>query len=233
MNRYALLLAAALTLSAALPLSARGMFEPPVQLSGTVIEHPSTAPDFTLTDQNGSPFHMADTRGKVVVLSFLYTHCTDLCPFVAEKLKSAHDQLGPDADRTVFVAVTTDPGRDTVKVLADYSRSAGLMDAWHFLTGPLPAVKAVWFDYGVGVDFPTTTAAGEGEVANDAEPVQGLSPQEVSRARGLADAFGGGYEVSHSTPIWIIDTRAMIRIAMEADVTPAEIAGNVRALLGR
>ena len=47
-----------------LPGFPRGMLEPPVRLSGTTIEHPSPAPDFTLTDQDGRPFHMADTGGK-------------------------------------------------------------------------------------------------------------------------------------------------------------------------
>ena len=42
---------------------------------------------------------MAATRGKVVVMTFIYTHCTDLCPFVTMKLKSARDQLGKDADK--------------------------------------------------------------------------------------------------------------------------------------
>src|SRR5208282_454616 len=115
------------------------------KLSGTVIPHPSPAPDFTLTDQHGSQFRMADTKGRVVVMSFIYTHCTDLCPFITLKIKSARDLLGKDADKAVFVAVTTDPGRDTQSVIDAYSRAAGLSDSWFFVTGPLAAVKDVWF----------------------------------------------------------------------------------------
>ena len=169
-------------------------------------------------------------------MSFLYTHCTDLCPYVAVKLKSAREELGPDSARAVFVAVTTDPERDTQKVLAAYTRSVGLVGAWHFLTGPLPAVKAVWFDYGVGVDIQKTAGSdggGSEGSARDPEPIQGLSGDEVNRARGLADAFGGGYEVAHSTPIWIIDRQGRIRATMDADALPSEITGNVRALMSR
>jgi protein SCO1/2 len=100
-----------------------------VKLVGTVIPHPAAAPDFTLTDQKGLPFHMANTKGKVVVVTFIYTHCTDLRPFVTMKLKNAREQLGTDADKAVFVAVTTDPKRDTQNVIAAYSRAAGLFDS--------------------------------------------------------------------------------------------------------
>ncbi len=211
---------------------ALGVLERAPQLHGTVIPHPSPAPDFTLTDQDGRPFHMSGTRGKVVVMSFIYTHCTDLCPFVTEKLKAARGLLGPDADKAVFVAVTTDPKRDTQEVISAYTKSAGLEGAWRFLTGPAPAVKAVWFDYGVGVDLAKPAPAKEGE-ARDAEPSQGLAAADLDRARSLADAFGGGYEVAHSTPIWIIDRAGKIRAAMDADALPSDIAENVRALAGR
>jgi len=212
-----------------------GLFERQVPLSGTVIEHPNPAPDFTLTDQDGRAFRMADTRGKVVVVTFIYTHCTDLCPFVTLKVRSARGLLGADADRAVFVAVTTDPRRDTQEVNAAYTRAAGLAGAWHFLTGPAAAVKAVWFDYGVGVDIQKAPDEGPGAqgTAEDAEPSQGLSADARDQARRMADAFGGGYEVAHSTPIWIIDREGRMRVAMDADCLPSEIAGNVRALMSR
>lgn len=232
MHRPAILFVLALFALRPFPAAAAGIFERPPKLVGTVIPEPSPAPDFTLTDQDGQPFHMADTRGKVVVMSFIYTHCTDLCPFVAMKLKGARDLLGADADKAVFVAVTTDPQRDTRKVIAAYTHEAGLDGAWRFLTGPLPAVKAVWFDYGVGVDIVKPAPGKAGEAA-DAEPSQGLSAPDLDRARGLADAFGGGYEVAHSTPIWIIDRAGKIRATMDADALPSQIAANVRALEGR
>jgi protein SCO1 len=209
----------------------------PVKLVGTVIPHPSPAPDFTLTDQHGLPFHMADTRGRVVVVAFIYTHCTDLCPFITLKVKSARDQLGRDADKAVFVAVTTDPERDTQSVIAAYSRAAGLFDGWSFVTGPLDAVKEVWFNYGVGVDIEKKQSdeppGQTGSKSDEPEPTQGLSPSDVGLAHTIVDAFGGGYDVSHSTPYWIIDRQGRIRAAMDADALPSEIADNVRALMSR
>ena len=47
------------------------------------------APDFQLPDQHGEIIRLSDQRGKVVVLSFLYTHCRDVCPLTAAKFKPA------------------------------------------------------------------------------------------------------------------------------------------------
>lgn len=231
-------LLAALLLAGFTGAFSRGILERPVKLEGTVIPHPSPAPDFTLTDQQGQPFHMADTKGKVVVMTFIYTHCTDLCPFITLKVKEARDQLGKDADKAVFVAVTTDPARDTQKVIAAYSRAAGLFDDWHFVTGPVPAVKDVWFNYGVGVDIEKPAEDGKPEAApggsmTDMQPTQGLSAEDKDVAYTIADAFGGGYDVSHSAPFWIIDRAGRIRASMDADVLPSQIAANVRALISR
>jgi cytochrome oxidase Cu insertion factor (SCO1/SenC/PrrC family) len=181
---------------------------------------------------------MADTKGRVVVMTFIYTHCTDLCPFITLKVKDTRDQLGKDADKAVFVAVTTDPQRDTEKVIAAYSRAAGLYDAWHFVTGPAASVKDVWYNYGVGVDIekpaPKEEPSGKSSNATDEpEPTQGLSPEEVGQAHRIVDEFGGGYDVSHSAPFWIIDRQGRIRASMDADALPSAIAGNVRALIGR
>ncbi len=212
-----------------------GAFERPVTLAGTVIAHGPAAPDFTLRDQHGDPFHMADTKGKVVVMSFIYTHCTDLCPFISVKLKGALSLLGGDAGKAVFVAVTTDPARDTQDVIAAYSRAVGLFDSWHFLTGPMADVKDVWFNDGVGVDIekPADAAATQGSAEDSPEPTQGLAPTEADLARSVAANFGGGYDVSHTTPFWIIDRQGRLRAMLDADAKPSDIAGDIRALMSR
>jgi len=120
---------------------------------------PFTAADFTLTDQNEAPFHLAGMKGKVVVLSFIYTHCTDICPFFALKVKDACTLLGKDAANVVFVAVTTDPKRDVPQVTAAYSQQLGLQDVRHFVSGAPAAVQAVWASYGIGVTVDSTTDA--------------------------------------------------------------------------
>ena len=119
------------------PAFALGESEQPLSgFVGNLLRRPARAPDFTLIDQHGAPFHMATTKGKVVLMTFIYTHCEDTCPFLAIKVKDAHDFLGPDAANVVIVAVTTDPNRDTPQVAAAHSRELGLFDQWYFVGDP-------------------------------------------------------------------------------------------------
>jgi cytochrome oxidase Cu insertion factor (SCO1/SenC/PrrC family) len=230
---------AMLLCGALLPAFGLGRREQPLTgVVGNLLPHPSPAADFTLTDQHGKPFHMADARGRVVLMTFIYTHCTDICPFLSLKVKNAVGLLGGDASQVVIVAVTTDPRRDTPDVTSAYSRELGLDDAWHFVGGTPEAVQAVWANYGIGVtvDPDTAAAAPRGEQkagpAQEAdEPVQGLTHTDLALAGRIAQEFGGGYDVGHSAPFWIVDKKGMIRIGMDAGATPAGIVTNVRALL--
>jgi cytochrome oxidase Cu insertion factor (SCO1/SenC/PrrC family) len=204
-------------------------------LVGNVLPHPSPAADFTLTDQNGAAFRMADTRGKVVVMAFLYTHCTDVCPFEAIKVKDAYSQLGDDAKGVVFVVVTTDPKRDTPPVCAAYSRKLGMLNAWHFVGGPAATVHKVWADYGIGVTVdPGTDAVAPREQAPSPRErglLTGLSSSDLGLAGEIAQQFGGGYDVGHSAPFWFIDKKGNIRVELGGDATPTDIVKDVRVLL--
>jgi cytochrome oxidase Cu insertion factor (SCO1/SenC/PrrC family) len=246
-----LVVAAFLLCGSLLPAYAMGGKEKPLTgVVNNVLQQSSPAADFTLTDQHGTPFHMADTRGKVVLMTFIYTHCTDICPYIALKVKEAYDLLGADASRVVIVAVTTDPKRDVPAVTAAYSKEIGLLDGWHFVSGPAEVVQAVWANYGIGVTVDPDTAAAtppkgekmsaitakkdeaETPTAPDEDaPIQGLSKADVGLAGRIAQAFGGGYDVGHSAPFWFVDKKGRIRIGMDADATPAGIVMNIRVLL--
>lgn len=90
------------------------------QLRGGKIEPAQTAPDFTLTDQNGNPFTLSSMRGQVVLLYFGYTSCPDVCPLTLADLRSVYDKMGADAKHVRVVFVTVDPERDTHQVLKKY-----------------------------------------------------------------------------------------------------------------
>jgi len=209
----------------------------PKGLVGTVLAGPTMAPDFTLVDQHGLPFHLADTKGKVVVLTFLYTHCTDICPFLTLKVRSAYNLLGADAGKVVFVGVTTDPERDTVAVEAAYSKATGLFDVWHFLTGTQSEMKDLWARYGIGVHR-ESAASGEQDsspstgLAEAPSPTQGLSTGDLDAAGRIIARFGGGYEVSHSAPFWMVDPAGDLRVVMDASALPSDIVKDARLLLG-
>ena len=204
-------------------------------LIGAVYTPPVPAADFTLIDQHGTPFHMADMAGKVVVFSFIYTHCTDVCPFISLKVKAVHGMLGPDAARVGFVAVTTDPQRDTPQVIARYSRETGLFDIWHFVTGPLADVRVVWSRYLANAtassEPPTGATRGSDAPGDTVEHGQGLGADDLAFAARIISSFGGGYEVAHFAAFHIIDKHGKIRVTLDQDALPSEIVSNVRTLL--
>ena len=236
MKTARLMIASAFLCCVLLPASAMGGREeqPVTGLVNNMVQQPQRAADFTLTDQNNQPFHMADQKGKVVLMCFIYSHCTDICPFIAAKVKEVYQQLGSDTKNVVFVAVTTDPKRDVPAVTLPYSKALGLDDVWHFVGGPAKAVQTVWASYAIGVTVdPDTDAVAppKGTMDMDKPPTQGLSSDDLSLVGKIVQQFGGGYDVGHSAPFWIVDKRGMIRVGMDADATPADIVTNVRVLL--
>jgi protein SCO1/2 len=98
------------------------------------------APDFTLSDADGRTVRLADFRGKVVVLHFIYTSCPDVCPLHAERIAEIQKLVNqtPMKDRVQFITITTDPQRDTPDVLRNYGPVHGLDPVnWLFLTTTL------------------------------------------------------------------------------------------------
>jgi len=76
--------------------------------------------ELRLPDQDGKPRALADFRGKVVVVSFGYTHCPDVCPTTLADLAAARKQLGADGSQVQVLFVTVDPRRDTAELLKQY-----------------------------------------------------------------------------------------------------------------
>jgi protein SCO1/2 len=118
------------------------------------------APAFTLTSQDGAPVSLADFRGKVVAVTFIYTSCTDTCPVLTPMMSFVQDRLGRDfGTKIAFVSITVDPERDTPQVLSEYARAFGAdLGGWAFLTGTSETIREVTRRYGV---FAAKTADGD------------------------------------------------------------------------
>ncbi len=91
-------------------------------VDGVARLEPKPAPDFTLTRDDGTPYHLAEKRGREVVLFFGYTHCPDVCPTTLANLETAYrTKLTPRQKANVdIVFVTVDPARDTLAQLAKF-----------------------------------------------------------------------------------------------------------------
>ncbi len=164
-----------------------------VRPSAAALEDYGPAPSFRLTDQLGRPIASEELAGKVILVDFIYTSCTDICPLLSEQMRTVQERLRA-ADlldsRAQLVSFTVDPGRDTPEVLRGYAeRYRADPRAWRFVTGPETDVLAVIVNgFYVGVQ---------------AMPPSLLSP---------GDAPGsGGYEVMHSGRLVLIDREGRIR----------------------
>jgi len=108
--------AAALLLSAACD----SLFAPKSPFKGVDVTGSAIGGELRLADHNGKERALAEFRGKVVVVSFGYTHCPDVCPTTLADLSAAVKRLGADAARVQVLFVTVDPKRDTRELLRQY-----------------------------------------------------------------------------------------------------------------
>lgn len=108
------------------------------------------ATPFSLIDQTGRRLALADLRGKVVVLTFIFTTCTDTCPILTARLAALQAPLGAAfGPRLRFVSISVEPEVDTPELLHAYARTHGAdLRGWSFLTGPAGAVQATVRGYG-------------------------------------------------------------------------------------
>lgn len=111
------------------------------------------APDFTLVDQEGKPFSFAAVRGKVVLVTFIFTTCPDFCPILTSKLTQIQRQLEANKEKNLFfLSVTTDPDTDKPPVLKSYAEQyRANLRSWAFLTGDKKSVAKVWDAFGIRV----------------------------------------------------------------------------------
>jgi protein SCO1/2 len=135
------------------------------------------APAIDLTDQYGKKVDLAKLKGRPVLVAFLYTHCTDLCPIVAGKLHTAYANL-PKSERPVFLAVSVDPTHDTPASAATFNerhRTGGEID---WLLGSQAELEKVWKAWGVK---PEHKANDPEEIEHNAE-IFAIDPQGQIRA---------------------------------------------------
>jgi protein SCO1/2 len=81
------------------------------------------APDFSIAGSDGNEFKLSRYRGKVVLLSFGYTRCTEVCPVTLAVLASARKKLGGAGGDLQVVYVTVDPERDDAERMRTFLKA--------------------------------------------------------------------------------------------------------------
>ena len=89
-------------------------------------------------------------RRKVVLVTFLYTHCPDVCPVIANNLNAALRLLAPaDRARTRVFAVSLDPAHDGPSEVRRFIAEHRLLPQFRYLTGSRATLQPVWQAYNV------------------------------------------------------------------------------------
>ena len=100
--------------------------------------------DVTLEDQNGKAVRLEKdlVTNKIVVMSFIYTSCTTVCPVVSSIMGKVQKQLGARVGSEVqLVSISIDPQRDDAKRLNDYARDFQKGPGWSWLTGSSQSIN--------------------------------------------------------------------------------------------
>src|SRR5262245_50430787 len=87
------------------------------KFAGAEASPPKPAAPLELDNSLGEPVNLREYHGKAVLVTFIYTHCPDVCPLIVSHLKTAQALLGPKANGLQIVAVSTDPRGDNPKTV--------------------------------------------------------------------------------------------------------------------
>lgn len=176
----------------------------------------TTLPNWPFTDQEGRTFWLGQTRGKVVVLGMIYTHCPDVCPLITARMMELQQQAAAEglADQVFFVTITFDPERDTPEVLRRYAEVRKVdFRNWAFLTGDPPTIQHLTEILGIYT---------ERVYVINGTPVSGTP----------APGAGLNYFINHTDRLFLVDRQGRVRALLPGSRTdPAEAMRKIRALL--
>lgn len=111
------------------------------------------AADFVLHDEHGRRATMRAYRGRIVVVTFMYSTCRDTCPLTAQQIRGALDDLGPRL-RVPVLAISVDPAGDTPAHVARFLREQHMAGRMRYLTGTRAQLAPVWRAYGIQPEGP-------------------------------------------------------------------------------
>ena len=212
---------AALFIALVLTACARSTSE--AEFNGTTLKSGDIAPNIELTNQAGRSVSLESLKGHVVVLTFLYTNCPDVCPIVTSHLREVGELLGSEGNSAQFVAVSVDPERDSVESAREYLNKWKLSGNWLFLVGDRPELEEVWEDYYVD------------PVVSDHDPLESGETGPTPEPRGAVDTLSAEitrrYLVVHSTPVFLVDRHGNRRVVFTPPLEPEEVAEDIRQLL--
>ena len=121
-------------------------------LQGLILKPRKPAPALVLHNYTGpAPVSLTSFRGKAVLVTFIYTHCPDVCPLITSNLAAAQRQLGTEARHLEILAVTVDPRRDTPSAIRTFLSARGAAGRMDYLLGSRRQLEQTWKAWDVGI----------------------------------------------------------------------------------
>jgi protein SCO1/2 len=161
---------------------------------GTLALPARQAPAIDLRDYLGRRVTLAQYRGRAVLVTFLYTHCPDVCPLIASNLGVALDLLGARARQAQVIAVSVDPHGDTPAAVARFLRAHGMVGRMQYLIGSGSELARTWSAWSVG----SRREVGHPELVDHSALVYGVSAS--GRLTTLYPATFEPSEIAHDVP---------------------------------
>jgi protein SCO1/2 len=119
---------------------------------GEALSPRKMAPSFgDLRNYLGEKVNLASYRGKAVFVTFLYTHCPDVCPLITAELRDMLARLGPQrAKELQIIAVSVDPHHDTRRAVTNFLKLHDMTGRMKYLIGDAHELAPVWEAWNVG-----------------------------------------------------------------------------------
>jgi len=102
-------------------------------------------PDVALLTQDGDKVNLNAfmKKDKTVLVDFIFSTCSTICPLLSAGFAHFQGQLGPQRENVQLVSFTIDPEYDTPAILDEYSERYGAEKGWTFLTGDIEDIVKV------------------------------------------------------------------------------------------
>ncbi len=171
--------------------------------------------EFSLIKPDGNLTNLSDYEGQVLIVSFIYSRCPDVCPIVSSNLRWLSQELADDYETNFsIISVTVDPWWDTQNVLGEYADQRNL--SWPHLTGDLESLEPIWESFHVGLQTYTNVS----NETNDGD------------SNNTSGRHHPDYLVDHSTATIIIDKEHKQRVRWnDLDWEPTLFAEDVQQLM--
>lgn len=152
------------------------------------------APAIQLHNYLGQPVTLAEYRGKAVLVTFLYTHCPDVCPLITSNLRVAMNLLGAQAAKAQIIAVSVDPRGDTPEAVARFLRAHGMVGRMQYLIGSPSQLARTWAAWNVG----SKREAGQPQLVAHSALIYGITAS--GKVRTIYPATFEPSQIVHDVP---------------------------------